>query len=78
MNGAKVGILEKSNEVCFCCFLQRKYGGTLEPKIGFVILSNFANKTLEGKFANEQIGTLLEFANFTKSDSTYRISENTW
>ena len=34
------------------------------------VLSNLTDETLEGEFANEQVGRLLVFTDFTKSDSS--------
>ncbi len=74
MDSAQVGVFEQPDEVGLRCFLQRHHCGTLEAKVALEVLSNFADQPLEGKFANEKFCGLLEFSNFTKSDSSGTIS----
>jgi len=70
VDGSQVGVLEERNEVCFGSLLESKDGRGLEAKIGFVILSNLTNETLEWELADEQLSGLLITTNFTESDSS--------
>eukprot|EP00804_Cyclotella_cryptica_P017063 CCRYP_003312-RB/>CCRYP_003312-RB protein AED:0.46 eAED:0.69 QI:0/0/0/1/0/0/4/0/145 len=47
VNSTQVGIFEKTNEVSLGCFLEGKDGGGLEAEIGFEVLCDLTNETLE-------------------------------
>jgi len=70
VDGAKIGILKERDEVGFNGFLEGTDGRGLEAKVGLEVLSDFTNKTLEGEFADEQLGRLLVATNFTESDGS--------
>ena len=74
MDGSKVGVLEKTDEVSLGRLLKGKDGGTLEAKIGLEILSDLTDKSLEGKLADEKLGRLLVTTDLTKSDSSGSVS----
>jgi len=74
VNGTQVGVLEESNQVRFGRFLQSQDGGGLETKVGLEILSNFANETLEGGLADQEIGRLLVLSNLSKSDGSGTVT----
>jgi hypothetical protein len=50
MNGAEIGILEKTHEVRLRCLLKGKYGSRLEAQVRLEVLSNFADEALEWQF----------------------------
>lgn len=50
--------------------LKSTNGGRLETEISLEVLSDLANKTLEGQLADEELGRLLVTTNLTKSDGT--------
>jgi hypothetical protein len=56
VNGTQVGVLEESNQVSLGRFLQSQDSSGLETEIGLEILGNFANETLEGRLADQEIG----------------------
>ena len=56
VNGAQVGIFEERDKVSLNGFLEGTDGRRLEAKIRFEILSNFADQTLEGKLADQELG----------------------
>ena len=62
MDGAQVGVLEKTNEVSLSGLLEGQDGGSLETKIGLEILGDLTHKTLERQLADEKVSTLLEAA----------------
>ena len=74
MDSAQVGIFEKADKVCFRGFLKGKDGRTLEPQVCLEILSDFADKTLERKLADQEIGRLLVFANFTEGNCSWAVT----
>merc|ERR1719328_539722 len=74
MDGAQVGIFEKSNQISLGCFLKSHDSARLKSQVSLEILSNFTNKSLEGQLANQKLGRLLVTTNFTKSHSTGTIT----
>lgn len=70
MDGAQVGVFEEGDQVGLDRFLKRTNGRGLETEIRLEVLRNFANKTLEGKLADQELGRLLVATNLTQSDST--------
>jgi hypothetical protein len=74
VNGTQVGIFKESNEVGFGRLLKGQHGRSLETQIGFEILSNLTNQTLEGQLANQKIRRLLVPTNLTKSNSSGTVT----
>ena len=70
---AQVGVFKQANKVCFTSFLQSQNSTALEAQIRLEVLSDFANKALERKFPDEQLGTLLVPADLTKSYSSRSV-----
>jgi hypothetical protein len=71
MNSAEVSILKQSNKISLSSFLKSRNSAALKAEIGFEILSDFTNKTLEWKFPDEKLCALLVLADFTKSDCSW-------
>ena len=71
MDGAKVGIFEKRDEVGLDGLLKSTDGGRLEAEIGFEVLSDLTDETLEGELADEKLGGLLVTTDLAKRDRTY-------
>jgi hypothetical protein len=69
VDGAQVGVLEKTNEVGLAGFLKSHDGGGLEAEIGLEILGNLTHETLEGRAADQKLGGLLVLADLAKGDS---------
>ena len=74
VNGAEVGVLKETNQVGLAGFLKSHDGRALETEIGFEILSNLADKSLEGELANEELGALLVATNLTESNSSWPVT----
>ena len=74
VDGAKVGVFEKANEVSLGGFLEGKDSRALEAKVSLEILGDFTDEALEGKLADKKLGGLLVSADFTKSDGTRAVS----
>ena len=70
VDGAQVGIFEKTNEVSLGSFLQSHNGGRLEAEVSLEILSNLTDEPLERKLADEELGALLVTTDLTESDGT--------
>ena len=74
MDGAQVGVFKETNEVSLASFLKSHHGGTLESQVGFEILGDFTNKTLERQLANQKFGGLLVTTNLTEGDSSRPVT----
>ena len=55
MDGAQVGVLEKSNQVGFAGFLEGHDGAALESQVGLEILGDFTHQSLEGKLSDQKL-----------------------
>ena len=74
VDGAQVGILEKSDQVGFGSFLQSADSRTLETQVGLVVLSDFTHKTLEWQLADQKLSGLLVTTDLTKSNGTWAVT----
>ena len=74
MDGAQVGVLEKTNEVSLGSLLEGKNGGSLEAEVALEILGDLTNKALEGELADEQVGGLLVTTDLTESDGSGAVT----
>jgi len=66
VNGTKVRVLKESHQVRLGRLLQRQDGIGLEAEIGLEILGHFADETLKGGFADQEIRGLLVLANLSE------------
>ena len=55
-------------------YLKGTNGLRLEAEIGFEILGNFTNKSLEGQLSDQEFGRLLVTTNLTKGNGTWSVS----
>jgi hypothetical protein len=74
VDGAQVGVLEKTNEVSLGGLLESKNGGSLEAKVTLEILGDLTDKTLEGELADEQVRGLLVTTDLTESDGSGAVT----
>jgi hypothetical protein len=74
MDGAEVCILEQANQVSLSGLLQRENRRRLKLQIGLEILSNLADKALEGESPDEELGALLVLADLTKCHGSWPIA----
>ena len=70
MNGAEIGIFKEGDEVSLNRLLESADGRRLEAQVGFEILCDFTDQTLEGELADEELSRLLVATDFTESDGT--------
>ena len=74
MNGAQVGIFKQTNKVGLAGFLKCHDCGTLEAEIGLEVLSDFSDKSLERKLADQQLSGFLVPTDLTKCDCTRSVT----
>ena len=68
VDGAEVGVFEKTDHVGLGSFLESEDGGRLESKVGLVLSSDLSDESLEGELSDEEVGALLESSDFSKSN----------
>lgn len=56
MDGTKVGVFEKRNQVSFSRLLEGQNSLTLESDFLFPFLSDLSDHSLEGKLSDQQVG----------------------
>ena len=74
VDGAQVGVLEESDQVCLGGLLEGHDGRGLEAEIGLEVLGDLTDKSLEGQLADEQLSRLLVTTDLTKGNSTGSVS----
>ena len=52
VDGAEIGVFEKGDEVGLDRLLEGTDGGRLEAEVGFEVLGDFTDETLEGELAD--------------------------
>jgi len=73
VDSAQVGVLKQTNKVGFTGLLESSNGCRLEPKIGFEILSNFSDETLEGELSDQKLSRLLVSSDFSEGNSSRSV-----
>ena len=73
VDGAQVGIFEKTNQVSLSRFLESHDGAGLETQVSLEILSDLTDQTLEWQFADQKLSGLLVTTDLTESDGTGTI-----
>lgn len=74
VNGAEVGVFEKTNQIGLASLLQGHDGRPLESEVRFEVLSDLTNKSLEGQLADEELSALLVATDLTESDRPRTIT----
>ena len=74
MDGAQVGVLEQSNQVSLSSFLESQDSRSLEAEISLEVLSDLADKALEGELADQELSALLVSSDLTKSDGSWAVT----
>jgi hypothetical protein len=69
VDGSQVGVFEETDEVGLGGFLEGQDGGRLESQVVLELGGDLSNESLERQFPNEELGALLEFSDFSESDS---------
>ena len=68
VDGAEVGVLEKTNHVGLGGFLEGKDGRGLETELTAVVGGDLTDKSLEGELADEELSGFLESSDLTEGD----------
>ena len=74
VDGAQVGILKKADEVSFRSFLESHDGGRLESEVGFEVLGDFSDESLEGQLSDEKLGRFLVSSDLSEGDGSRSVS----
>jgi len=74
VDGAKIRVLEQTNQVGLGRFLQSSNGRGLETQISLEILGDFTNQPLEGELADQKLGGFLVPSDFPESDGTGTVT----
>jgi len=74
MDGAQVGVLKQTHQVCLTGLLKSSNGSTLEAQISLEVLGDFSHQTLEGKLADEQLCGLLVTTDLPQSHSSRPVT----
>ncbi|CAL9770096.1 unnamed protein product, partial [Musa acuminata subsp. burmannicoides] len=68
VDGAEIGILEETHEICFGGLLQRRHRRALETQVGLEVLGDLTDQTLEWQLPDEQLRALLVLSDLPQSD----------
>ena len=74
MDGAEIGVLKQTNQVCFSSLLEGQDSRGLEAEVRLEILGHLTDQALKGSLANEQVSRLLVLADLTKGNSSRTIA----
>ena len=74
VDGAQVGIFEKTNEVSLRSFLEGHDGGRLESEVSLEVLGDFSDESLEGELSDEKLGRFLVSSDLSESDGSRSVS----
>ena len=74
VDGAQVGVLEKTNKVGLASLLEGHDGGALEAEISLEVLGDLTDKTLEGQLADQELSGFLVTTDLTESDGSRPVT----
>ena len=74
VDGAQVGVFEKTDEVGLSSLLKGKDGRSLEAKVALEILGDLTHKTLEGELADEEVSAFLVPTDLTEGDGSGAVT----
>jgi hypothetical protein len=74
VDGAKVGVLEESNQVGLASLLESHDGGALEAEVGLEVLGDLSHQTLEGELADEKLRAFLVATDLSQSHGSRSVS----
>ena len=74
VDGAQVGVLEKTNKVGLASLLEGHDGGALEAEISLEVLGDLTDKTLEGQLADQKLSGFLVTTDLTESDGSRPVT----
>ena len=71
VDGAQVGVLEKTNHVGLSSLLEGEDGGGLEAEVVLELRGDLTDKSLEWELADEELSGLLEATDLTEGDGAW-------
>ena len=74
VDGAEVGVFEKTNHVGLSGFLESEDSRGLESEVVLEVVGDFSHESLEWKFSNEELGGLLELSDVSEGNSSWSES----
>ena len=74
VDGAEVGVLEKSDHVSLGGLLEGQDGARLEAELVSVLGGDLTHQSLERQLPDQQLGALLESPDLTESNSSWPVS----
>lgn len=74
VNGAQVSVLKEPNQIGLTGLLQSSHCRALEAEVGLKVLGDLTDQTLEGQFADQQLGGLLVATDLTQSHGTRLVT----
>ena len=74
VDGAQVGVLEKTDEVSLASLLEGHDSGALETEVSLEVLGNLTDQALEGQLADEELSGLLVSSDLTESNGSWPVS----
>ena len=74
VDGAKIRVLEQTDQVGLTSLLQSHDSGALEPQVSLEVLGNLSHKSLEGQLADEELGGLLVPPDLPEGDCARPVS----
>ncbi|KZC12867.1 hypothetical protein WN55_04384, partial [Dufourea novaeangliae] len=74
VDGTQIGIFEKTNKVGLAGFLKGHDGRALETQVGFEVLGDFTDKSLERQFPDQKFSAFLVSTDFTESNGSWTIT----
>ena len=70
VDGAEVGVFEKSDHVGLGGFLEGEDGGRLESKVVLEVSGDISDESLEGELSDEELSGFLELSDFSEGDGS--------
>lgn len=68
---AQIGVLEETDHVCFCCFLEGENGLALESDLLLELSGDLADQALEGQLSDEQLSAFLVLPDLAECDRSW-------
>ncbi len=74
MHCTLIGVFKETDKVCLRSLLEGKKGSALHSQIRLEMLTNLADKTLEGCLPDQKFGALLVFTDLTKGNGPRAVT----
>ena len=74
VDGAQVGVFEKTDEVSFRGFLESGDGCALESQVGLEVLCDLTDQSLERELSDQQFGGFLVSSDLSESNSSWSVT----